>query len=67
MKPKYFVTVHGEFPYAKAHAYLVKNVGITRENIFIVEKGDVIALVTMMKRLSPGKVKTGNGLNWGLG
>lgn len=43
MKPKYFVPVHGEFRMQKAHAYLAEDVGITRENIFIVEKGDVIA------------------------
>ena len=38
MKPKYFVPVHGEFRMQKAHAYLAEDVGITRENIFIVEK-----------------------------
>ena len=66
MKPKYFVPVHGEFRMQKAHAYLAEDVGITRENIFIVEKGDVIAFGDDEANLV-GKVQAGNVLIDGLG
>ena len=66
MKPKYFVPVHGEFRMQKAHAYLAEDVGIARENIFIVEKGDVIAFGDDEANLV-GKVQAGNVLIDGLG
>jgi ribonuclease J len=66
MKPKYFVPVHGEFRMQKAHAYLAEDVGITRENIFIVEKGDVIGFGDDEANLV-GKVQAGNVLIDGLG
>ncbi len=66
MKPKYFVPVHGEFRMQKAHAYLAEDVGIARENIFIVEKGDVIGFGDDEANLV-GKVQAGNVLIDGLG
>ncbi|MDG2794418.1 ribonuclease J, partial [Vibrio parahaemolyticus] len=50
----------------KAHAYLAEDVGIARENIFIVEKGDVIGFGDDEANLV-GKVQAGNVLIDGLG
>lgn len=41
-RPKYFIPVHGELRQLKAHANLAKQVGITPENIAVVENGQVI-------------------------
>ena len=44
MKPKYFVPVHGEFRMQKIHTTLAEQVGIPKENSFILANGDVLAL-----------------------
>ena len=44
MKPKYFIPVHGEYRMQKIHAGLAELVGIPKENSFILDNGDVIAL-----------------------
>ncbi|WP_313466676.1 ribonuclease J1 [Carnobacterium sp.] len=44
IKPKFFVPVHGEYRMQKIHAGLAEQVGIPKENCFILENGDVLAL-----------------------
>ncbi|WP_165212014.1 ribonuclease J1 [Streptococcus tangpeifui] len=44
IKPKFFMPVHGEYRMQKVHAGLAEDTGISRENIFIMENGDVLAL-----------------------
>ncbi|QII82672.1 ribonuclease J1 [Jeotgalibaca arthritidis] len=44
MKPKYFMPVHGEFRMLKIHASLAEQCGIPKENSFIMENGDILAL-----------------------
>ncbi|MCL5274071.1 MAG: ribonuclease J [Chloroflexi bacterium] len=39
VRPKYFIPVHGELRMLKAHALLATDLGIPRENVFIVENG----------------------------
>jgi len=39
VRPKYFVPVHGELRMLKAHARLAEDIGMARENIFVVENG----------------------------
>ena len=41
-KPRYFVPIHGEYRMLAAHANLAKEVGVTRENIFVLEDGDIL-------------------------
>jgi ribonuclease J len=41
-RPKYFVPIHGELRMLKQHAHLAEQVGIPRENIAVVENGQVI-------------------------
>ncbi len=42
VKPKYFMPVHGELRQLTAHSRLAMQLGIPKENIFVVENGTVI-------------------------
>ena len=42
VKPKYFMPVHGEYRFLKAHGELAKSLGIKSENIFIMENGRIL-------------------------
>ncbi|MCI0815415.1 MAG: ribonuclease J [Chloroflexi bacterium] len=42
IKPKYFVPIHGEYRMLRAHAELAESVGVERDNIFVIEDGDVL-------------------------
>ncbi len=44
VKPKYAIPVHGEFRHRKANADLAKSLGIPKENIFMLNSGDVLEL-----------------------
>ncbi len=44
IKPKYFMPVHGEYRMLKIHAGLAQDTGVPKENCFIQENGDVLAL-----------------------
>ena len=42
IKPKYFVPIHGEYRMLQAHAEIAESVGVERDNIFVIEDGDVL-------------------------
>ena len=42
IKPEFFMPVHGEFRHLISHARLAEELGEPRENIFILENGDVL-------------------------
>lgn len=44
IKPKYFMPFHGEHRMLKSHADLAIECGISKENTFILENGDVLSL-----------------------
>jgi ribonuclease J len=44
VKPKFFVPIHGEFRHLTAHATIAESTGVERQNIFVLEDGDVLAL-----------------------
>lgn len=44
LKPKYFIPVHGEYRMQRVHADLAIETGVKKENTFIIENGDVIAI-----------------------
>ena len=44
VKPQYFIPVHGEYRMQIAHKELAVQTGVARENIFIPQNGQVIAL-----------------------
>ncbi|HFD5668692.1 TPA: ribonuclease J1 [Streptococcus pyogenes] len=52
IKPKYFMPVHGEYRMQKVHAGLAMDIGIPKENIFIMENGDVLALTNDSARIA---------------
>ena len=55
LRPKYFMPVHGEYRMQKVHANLAIECGLKKENAFILENGDVLALSDNRARVS-GKV-----------
>lgn len=64
--PKYAVPVHGEFKHLKAQAKIALELGIPKENIFIIQSGDVLEL-SEEKAQVIGKVPVGDILVDGLG
>lgn len=52
IKPKYFMPVHGEYRMQKIHAGLAVDTGVPKENIFIMENGDVLALTKDSARIA---------------
>lgn len=64
--PKYAIPVHGEYKHLKAQAKIANELGIARENIFILQSGDVLEL-TEEKAQVTGKVPVGDILVDGLG
>ena len=52
-KPKYFFPVHGEYRMLKIHAELAEEVGIPKENSFVLSNGDTILLNKGTARLGP--------------
>lgn len=44
VKPKFFIPIHGEYRHLVAHADIAENIGIPKENIFVLENGDLLEL-----------------------
>jgi ribonuclease J len=44
VRPKFFVPVHGEYRHLSLHAGLAQSMGIPKDNIFVLENGDVLEL-----------------------
>lgn len=44
IKPKFFVPIHGEYRHLIAHANLAISMGVTEENVFVLEDGTVLEL-----------------------
>ncbi|MCL7746295.1 ribonuclease J1 [Halalkalibacter alkaliphilus] len=44
MKPQYFMPIHGEYRMLKMHIKLAEDCGIPKQNSFIMDNGDVLAL-----------------------
>lgn len=66
LKPDYFIPVHGEYRMQYAHGELAELVGVQREHIYLIEKGECIEFTDGKARQS-GKVPSGNVLIDGLG
>ena len=52
IKPKFFMPVHGEYRMQKIHASLAVDTGVPKDNIFIMENGDVLALTKDRARMA---------------
>ena len=66
VKPKYAIPVHGEYRHLKAGAGVAKSLGIPKENVFIIQSGDVLELCDDSAEVVD-KVHTGAILVDGLG
>lgn len=66
MKPKYFVPIQGEYRMLIAHSKLAGQVGLTKDRIFICEKGEVLEYKNNKMSMG-GKVPAGNVLIDGIG
>ena len=67
VKPKYSIPVHGEYRHLKAQAQIASDLGIPKENIFILSSGDVLELNEEEPAKIKKKVRTGAILVDGLG
>jgi len=65
-KPKFFIPVHGEHRMLKKHKELAVNLGVKKENVLIMDNGDVAALTNDTIRLA-GTIKAGDVYIDGLG
>ena len=66
VNPKYFMPVHGEYRHLKHHGDLAESLGMKKNNIFILETGNVLEL-TKNSCKKEGKVRTGAIFVDGLG
>lgn len=66
VQPKYAVPVHGEYKHLKAQAAIAKELGIEKDNIFLLSSGDVLELDDDAANIT-GKVTTGSIFVDGLG
>ncbi len=66
VNPKYFMPVHGEYRHLKHHGDLAENLGMKKNNIFILETGNVLEL-TKNECRKEGRVRTGAIFVDGLG
>ena len=66
VKPRYAIPVHGEYKHLKAQAKIAMDLGIAKEDVFILESGDVLELDEQEAKVT-GKVPVGDILVDGLG
>ena len=59
VKPKFFAPIHGEYRHLSLHARLAESVGILKENIFVLEDGDVLELSAQAAKVT-SKIGVGN-------
>ncbi|MGQ9569233.1 MAG: ribonuclease J [Thermodesulfovibrionales bacterium] len=58
VKPKYFMPIHGEYRHLVYHSILAKKLGIPKENIFILEDGEILEISDNEARKN-GRVNSG--------
>ena len=66
VKPRYAIPVHGEFRHLKANAELAMSLGIPKDNVYILQSGDVLEVSSQEAKVVD-KVHTGSILVDGLG
>jgi ribonuclease J len=59
VKPKFFIPIHGEYRHLSLHTRLAHTAGISPENTFILEDGDILELNVKSGKVV-GKVASGN-------
>lgn len=66
LKPKHFIPVQGEYRMLIAHSKLAQQTGMSKSQIFIADKGDIVEFKNGKVRMS-GRVTAGNVLIDGIG
>lgn len=66
VRPKYALPIHGEYKHRKAQAKIAQELGISKDNIFLINSGDVLELDESGARVN-GKVHVGDVMVDGLG
>ena len=66
VRPKYAIPIHGEYKHRKAQAKIAQELGIDKDNIFLINSGDVLELDGNSARVN-GKVHVGDVMVDGLG
>lgn len=59
VRPKYFVPIHGEYRHLHLHGELASSLGISSDNIFVMQDGDVLELDANKARIT-GRVPSNN-------
>jgi ribonuclease J len=59
VKPKYFMPIHGEYRHLSLHAKLAQSVGIPREQIFVMEDGEVLEIDQSSAKVD-GRISSSN-------
>jgi len=59
VKPKFFMPIHGEYRHLTLHAKLAQSIGIPKDNIFVLEDGDILELNPQAAKIT-GKIASGN-------
>lgn len=58
VRPKYFMPIHGEYRHLVYHSILADKVGIPKENIFILENGEILEIAEEGARKN-GRINSG--------
>ncbi len=66
VRPKYAIPIHGEYKHRKAQAKIAQELGMEKENVFLINSGDVLELDDSSARVN-GKVHVGDVMVDGLG
>lgn len=66
VNPKYFIPAHGEYRHLKSHGKLAEELGMPKENTFIIQNGDVVEFTKDTAKVN-GNVPSGRILVDGLG
>ena len=67
IKPKFFMPVHGEYRHLKQHSNIAKGLGMSPENIFILENGKILSVTSKQASILKDEVSADSILVDGLG
>jgi ribonuclease J len=67
IKPKYFMPVHGEYRHLRQHSLIAQDMGMSKDNIFIMKTGQMLSITSDKTALAKETVASGNIMVDGLG
>jgi len=59
VRPKFFVPIHGEYRHLSLHANLAKSLGVSGDNVFVIENGNILEIDRDKAKVSD-RVPAGN-------